>query len=640
MLALVPQGSDTASIKFHDCSSPSNRHELDLTTACHEDTSFSNNKYDLTILQTRGHNIYNGYRCKVVRSTLSVFCGAFSHMKVISVPEIEINEPITASECYTAARRGRYTDHTGRTRDVQLDGITIFAINDLGVIHEDGGNIDCEGEDAKVSGEIVHQVVKLSQYKVEVRKEKYLHQGDRLEAVLSRIKLPASCSIEDRHCSTDTETYLYNSKINCKFVKIKTIKVRPENNLLVDHSNKLLFKKGLAAPLPAECGLGEYFLTEYSNLYLTNASLEFELVKEVDLAAFVNSRSDYTVYLTETHLATITRTVQSDLCHRRLYDNMRKDGKVFRLNDKEFAVSRGDVLSVFTCPTKEEEIADSPTCWDKIPLVRPGRFVNPATRLLSLTANQVSCESFPLIVKSAENVWIKIGPSITIRKAPPNETIIDHHALQHEDMSQGGLYSAKELSAWEEHINFGEFAEAVSEQLASGVCSNEGKCHSRSHTGSQSYDLNRLVAKTSLMDPLGAIKDFIHTYGGAAALFVLCKFLFETVLSIVLIALTYFKFGLTAARNLIKTLFCFSLTSHKKMKRRMVRYEIPSRMSMRNLPDHGDFAEDFTRAESDHYSYLRSPLAQTAETELPSDIASTTSDPRSAVSTSVSPAAL
>ena len=547
---------------------------------------------------------------------MTLYCGAFSHLKMLEVPQVEVAEPISGSDCYDAARRGKYKDHTGRNRDVELDSVTTFRINDLGALHEENGVVSCQGEDAKISGDIVHQVLKLSQYKVEVRREKYIEEEGALEAVYSKTKLPASCKASEQICVTDARTYIYNFKDECKYVRVKMINAHLEAGYLVDHTNKLVFKRGNIAPLPENCGTGSYFLTEYSQLYLSNASVEFKPVLEIDVGAFINSRSDYVTFQAERKIEEISTTLESDFCSKRLNDDGRRDGQIFRLPGGQFALTRGDVLSVFDCPLQVEEILSTDICYSKIPLVT-GYFVNPANRLLTQTASPVSCK-FPLIVKAEGDQWVQVGPGVKPRHPPTNETVLHHHTIRHEDLSAGGLYTEAEMKSWSAHINWGDYSEAIHERVATGVCSHTGECGRQQAVGYDRYDLNLLTPEVRKMDPLADLRDFVRLYGGVASLIVLGKWTFETATSLVLLILTYSAYGFSAARTLFQAFCCSSLTQHKKLSKKIEKSYIVG-MRMNSLPN--DYSDDTEESQSHTYAYLhhhreggrekRAPLAST-----------------------------
>lgn len=93
-------------------------------------------------------------------------------MKVLWTPMIEIPISIRADSCIEAARQGRYINQFNNAHQVQL-GENVFSLTEKGVIHETGGSGTCQGETVKMNGDIVEDVLCLSQYQLVVEQEKW-----------------------------------------------------------------------------------------------------------------------------------------------------------------------------------------------------------------------------------------------------------------------------------------------------------------------------------------------------------------------------------------------------------------------------------------------------------------------------------
>ena len=614
-MGLARQVSTNSNIKYYDCSTPGDRHEIDIRSACTPTVTTTTNKQTYTILQPRHHQTFHGYTCQVTRSSFTLYCGAFSHLKFINIPQIEINEEISGADCYSAAKRGLYRDHTGRNRDVEL-GMNVWTINDLGTLMEDNGAISCQGEDARIGDDIVHQVVRLSQYKLEVRREKFIVQGDTIEAVLTQTKLPDNCQPDEKICVTDEMTFIFNSKKQCNLVKVQMIQLEKENDLLVDHSNKLIFKKGTSQPFSPDCGVGSYYTTEYSKLYLTNQTdNEFEPVTELDLDLYINSRSDYVVYKAEKLLQSLTAQLEGEVCNARMTETTREDDKIFKLKTGEFAMTRGDVLTLFSCPARVETIKETDVCYTKIPLVT-GKFVDPTTRLLSNTAAEVDCNAkFPLVVKAVEG-WISVGPGVTVRHSPASGSVLPGADHLHEDMAGGGLYSAEELENWEDHISWGDYKDSTNLQLIAGICAAGDVCPSPHPRKQPTYDLGQLVQRMEKVDKLNDIKNFVKTWGGAAAFVVLIKWSAEMIVGSIVLFLTYSSMGFSTARTLFTTMMCGSFTQHRKLRKKFWKYET-ERIGM---------SRNYLENENEEYScvrYSKEPRPDQALPAVPDSICQT-----------------
>ena len=569
---LVSSGAaQSHELEYWDCGKPQNRHEISLITACDSENKIIPEKKVFTLIQPRTHEIYKGYVCSVRRSTFRWHCGMFSHTMPVSVPTIEIPEDVGLTQCYTMAKRGQYVDHTGRTRLIDMDEEVVFTVNEAGAIVDNHGTVSCQGDDIRVGGETMSKVIQLSQYKIEVHKEEYIHSSDgSLEAVYAKMKLPPECDIEGKMCYAAGRTFIFNSKKSCRYHKIQQIEVSLENGYLVDHRNKLIFQKKERRTFQDDCSNnGFFYVTEYSNLYLTNSTDEFTAVTEIDLSLYVNARSDYIVYQSEMRLLNMTNQLNIDLCTDNMKD--RTEDQIFQLKNGEFGLVRGDVLSLFQCEKKVGVIAETGSCYNRIPLLS-GEFVHPRTKMVTNVATEVSCQGrFPLVVRTRGGLWCNIGPGVSARNPPEEMSTLEHHSYHHEDMARGGLYSQSELSQWQEHVTWGDYRQGTIEKIAGGLCKGDQRCRGPAADHHPALTLDSLVESVKSYDPYAAAKDFIHTWGGLASLIVLAKMLGDLMVSFVLISLTYTSYGFHAARSLVSTLCCNPLYNHAKMKRRLAR---------------------------------------------------------------------
>ena len=74
-------------------------------------------------------------------------------------------------------------------------------------------------------------------------------------------------------------------------------------------------------------------------------------------------------------------------------------------------------------------------------------------------------------------------------KEPKQLPLLDH-SFHHEDLSTGGIYTEGELTSWREHLELGDYQNAITKSISYGVCIHQGTCQD---TGlSPLYDLEQL----------------------------------------------------------------------------------------------------------------------------------------------------
>ena len=529
----------------------------------------------MTIITPRKSSTALGYSCKLTKSEFTYYCGAFSHTKIMKTPSVEVPVSVRADSCIEAARQGRYVDQFNNVHPVTL-GENIFSVTEKGAIHETGGSVTCQGESIRMNGDIVEDVLRLSQYRLTVEQEKFRFEDGEVEALYNRRMLPSQCSESAQYCTTGTaHTYVWRSpKARCKFLKIKAVQLTPEDGFWVDHRNKLMFKMGAEKSFGNDCSQGTYFLTEYSDLYLTQAETEFDIIEELDLVLYVNSRSDYIQHQIERQHRHLSQEIQRSICRKSWFNHDHSEG-LLKLPDGRFARVNGDILYVFTCERKTEKIKDTNICYDKVPLIN-GDFVDPANRVATRHSAEVECDNFPLSVEATE-AWVKIGPGVQKRNIPDNRTLLpnEDNSLEHEDLSRGGLYTESELKSWRSLIEFGSFKRAIGEEIARGVCQGKESCNVvNSHP--ETYDLRRLIPNEVTREfttPYMRIKAFLTNYGGILSLVVCLKFSFDCLVMLVILSITLARDGWTSLKTMMYYLLCASCSKQGKLRRRVHRIQ-------------------------------------------------------------------
>ena len=580
-----PQGIEgkqtKANIKYYDCTQQSHRHDIDISASCRIDKDRQKTKQHYTIVQPRRQKTLKGYSCELTRSTFDLQCGMFSHTKLASIPSIEHPVEVTMDECYNAAISKFYVDHTGGKRNVMMNSVNIFTVDELGTLQESSGTISCRGQTERVGNEIVEGMVKLSQYKLVLKKEKIIEENGSLMAQYSRVKLPGRCNIGDQHCITPTITFIYRDKSQqeCEYEKIRDVTlVEQSDGYLIDHKNKLLFQRKAPGEFSRPCGGGTFHHTEYEDLMLTNtSSFHFDAVSVVDFRLLIDTKMDYVQYQQEQRIRSLQLEGELDRCRNRLALE-KTSNKIFQLESGRFAVRRGDLLSTFDCKQKVAPILHSSYCWNAIPL-ESGDFVDPETRILTRHAVRKSCVEFPIVVKS-EQGWVKVNPGVSPSHTPDNSINLLTHGTdsEHEDLSHGDLYSQEELDAWNEVLQFGNYQSTLLEEISTGVCNQRANCKQGTASTSQHweprYDLEKIIPDPPMTKYSNAISALINKYGTYLSAIILLKWIIELGITVTLLVLTYISFGFNVMFVLTKRLFCVKVHGFKKLQAKVRRFNL------------------------------------------------------------------
>ena len=86
---------------YNDCSSPTDIIRLDALEACNQkQRQLDMTKYQSYILLQRvGELETGGWHCYMEVSDFLLFCGAFSHMKMLKTPTVDKPTPVTQAQC-------------------------------------------------------------------------------------------------------------------------------------------------------------------------------------------------------------------------------------------------------------------------------------------------------------------------------------------------------------------------------------------------------------------------------------------------------------------------------------------------------------------------------------------------------------
>ena len=166
------------SINYYDCL------QTNLIKKYEKATIFQKNKPEETIsleyniVQRKKINKLEGFCCSVKSSTFHFKCGAWSHLKLSTTPAIEHTKLVTIEWCKEIINRRRFrTENTIQSFPLELDQVNVIPVVEVGELTEVNDKVICKGENAHM-GNLMHtNVVVLKEYKILLRKEKYISDG-------------------------------------------------------------------------------------------------------------------------------------------------------------------------------------------------------------------------------------------------------------------------------------------------------------------------------------------------------------------------------------------------------------------------------------------------------------------------------
>ena len=554
------------SIKYFDCSDISSIKTYKTNQMCKVGNKTDTTTHQFTILQDQDIQETTGFSCRVLRSTITEYCGSFSHNKLAKAPEIEVHHPLTIEQCHHMVNTQSFTTKEGKA-SIKIGVENLITSYDLGVIQVNADSISCKGQPAKFGSSIVNDILQVSQYKIVIQKEKFLidHQRNQVEAAADHLMLP--CRPENRGCAVADRTFVWQlSESRCPLEKIRTVSMKEDNGYQIDETHKILLRKGTPVPSPRGCPTSTLYNTEYPNIYLSESRDWPNLSgAELDMAEFVKARDNYLGFRLEEKITQEDGLLQSQVCKNSVKAN--NDELISLPEEGMFMKRNGDTYSVFKCKAKVGTLKSAETCHEDIPI--EGGFVKPNRVLTSHSAPKPCNKHFGLKVLTLENSWVEINPHIKATAEPedlPNQ--LNLNDFEHEDLSDGGLYTTAELDAWKRHIELSDYHMAISKSISYGVCTARGDCEA--NAGMPAYDLTNLYPD-SIMDqynPWNKADKWIQKWGTWISLMVILVETFHFVVWIVAIIYTMTYDGIIGLQAFLFLMCCKPMGTSSTVNRR------------------------------------------------------------------------
>ena len=547
-------------LDYYDCSNPQTVTKIDVKEACLPHEIQEQEKAEYKILQRSREEKVGGFRCQIEKSDFLVYCGSFSHQKLMKTPEIDVNQAIPSQQCWSMVTTQSYRA-PGSTQvvDLELGAENVFAMNAHGVLHDDH-NVWCEGEQLRVGETVVEQVLELVQLKITITPEDFIVRGQEVEVVGPHIRLSKqNCGVNQRGCQTSRGTYVWDPPLlSCSLKMVRKVTLETEGEYLVDHEKKLFFQSVEAVTPPLGCPTEKIYKTLYPDLYLAQDG-DYSAMNpaDIDVTLYTDTRLNYLEYNLEKEAARLSDVVESKACSDR-YDQ--RVGRITKVGDGKFGVRTGDAFMVFACPQKTGIIKQSSECWDKVPLVTEDDkplYVDLVTRVATRHAAPAPCLAhFPLYVQTKTKGWIQLRDTIVPVDPPEKRHLLESH-LEHQSFSGKGLYTEDEIRAWEVMSSYGTFQDSVVSRISTGVCQSEkGPCASTGGMGSPSYSLSNLVSKVKTYSPLHSFNEWIIDNAAYISISVLIFWAIQLKIVLVFCFYTLFKDGPLSAMATLYVVLC------------------------------------------------------------------------------------
>ena len=559
------------SIDYYNCQDPKHITTYKLSEACVKDQKRGTGTSIYALLQEREIQDLQGYSCQVKRTTITEYCGSFSHNKLAKAPEVEIIEPMTPDQCLNLIHTQKYTTPDGKVNRITLGTENVIYSNDRGAIIISDNQVSCRGQSMRFGHHIVNEVIQVSQYKVIIREEKFIVKNQQVEAASEHLMLPDSCRVMNVGCQTIDKTFTwFQPPEHCSLEKIRVVNMNHENGYLIDETHKILLNATQKVPSPRGCPVTTIFATEYSNLYLATKQNGWPTMSkfnsDLDIASYVRSRDDYLTFQLEKKIEDQDHQLKEQICNRALEHHQ---GEVIHLQDDIFIKRNGDCAEYVQCRKAIGQLVEKEKCYEDIPITNG--FVKVHNRLFTSHSATKPCNKiFGLKLYTNEKVWIEISPHLKQMKEPKQLPLLDH-SFHHEDLSTGGIYTEGELTSWREHLELGDYQNAITKSISYGVCIHQGTCQD---TGlSPLYDLEQLspMSWNPTLNMWDKLNSFIQKHATYICLIALVIEATKIIILCVCLVQTMLQDGIPGAQALTYLVCCTAKHHAEKIAKRSQR---------------------------------------------------------------------
>ena len=526
-------------LKAYDCSKPVKiKNYMINQETCTSKLNISKPEklVNATLLQKVEIHEQIGYRCAAQVSRWNLVCTqslVANHQRLATVPVIEVPELMTAEQCRRIVTTKQYIGPDGKGYRLLVGGSRVLTFNLRGKNEVSGHSVYCEGERARIGGNIIDGVLTLEQVKIKVEKVTMMFKKHTIAVKEKHEILNCFRSSQD-YCEQATGTYIWQNMEQKPYEIIQktTGTIQSGTNIFISHHNKIrLVLKGQK----------EYSgilmkRTNFKNIVLAIDSIEelgFEEIKgnKVKINAWVAARDDYIMYSLEEKLKKVysiskntecLNTQQIAMAQLAMHSASVENLNYLQIKGETFGVIVGESIFQFEC----NEIIVSPretnSCFRELPVTYNGLnyFLEPVSRLLTSQASQVPCTStLPAKYQTIGGAWIATAPRlyITTNPKPSLQSSLTAFNISHEDMSQGGLYTEQQLEEFVKLIQYPRLRHHIRNELVDNLCmdNNHELCRQIQSTMGSSW-----LSEKPVFNLKQRITTFLQELGETAALFI------------------------------------------------------------------------------------------------------------------------
>jgi hypothetical protein len=444
-------------------------------------------------------------------SSITAICGAFSHSKLTTPPDVLNPMRVSERECAEIAQTQFLTTEDQRQVRIPLGSSVSYKFIESGSVTFSETNANCEGGEMKLKGQKHENVLKLVTVSFTLAEVEVWEKRGRLR--VDDGMLPRQCSLAAEGCALDDLTILIDlGKVNlCPYTQIRTEKFEAMTYdtkfMLINDEHKLVVEVKEKIPIPSECVLtGNFIKTNFERLLLFKG----ELGQSIDLIDPATLDLELETRVTDMYISLWTLGIvkesearwQSEICGLNT-DRMHEDQTI--LHGNHVLRLQGEMVLEFPCEkirvrTRTGMKLEGENCLDHLPVFTPENtiaYLTPITRILTSRAavSVVNCSAhYPLLFEDINGYMVTANPGVQKVEV----SLSDYHHLNPDSGNHSEvfafsslLYTKDEISAYEQIIMGHGAEKAITRKFSSYYCSATGECSPS--RGTSDFQWNKLV---------------------------------------------------------------------------------------------------------------------------------------------------
>ena len=602
-----------------DCRQPTRIQSGLVTDICGKTSNISTNGKaveEVILMQRSEVQVIEAVRCKKQSHRILMYCGAYSHMKLVEPPSVHNPEEFTAEDCKLTTR-GVYRREDGDLINIQIGQAIRYKYLNHGRVTFDPTNVYCEGSTFTIHNEQHKGIVEYVSVEVLVENITIEISGQTTKDLDANIKLPYACG-EDEACTNGAVAYVWKKPeqwcpmYHIRNLPMKRVQLRTDKgseDALVSHEHKLTFIIQEPYPLPRDCrGLKRVYNTNYEQLKI---AFESDVVADVDqvtaqlipsvldLDLELRITDEYLAYKMEEMIDERSKQVAQKLC--KVNQHNIKTAEVSPFHPDALLRISGEVITEVQCtPTivyaqigdkrSENCNADALPVW----IANQPSWLQSNTRILleESELQHISCQSqFLPAFYTDDKKLLHALPDVqelTVKLTHVGEDYLHHQDIStHETFEEDLLYSSDEIEKFNSLIHFSRSKHNLISSLTEKYCSKSKSCGAyRPSTSSSSFSLQNLEDEIEQTFSIWSrVKAIAGEYGGLCGLILMAMSICTGIYQLVTLCKLYFTHRATPGEAFQMTFNLNDLTRQQMLQEEAQVNDASIRRSSRPPPN-------------------------------------------------------